>query len=66
MNDKYPVHKFAGGDVYFWLEQESSIMLKAVSKADPVELTACEAREIAEALLFVAKELENLDSPTPN
>jgi hypothetical protein len=63
MNNKYPVHQFANGDVYFWLEQESSIMLKAVtSYGDPVELGAEQVREIAEALLLVAKQLEDLDS----
>lgn len=46
-------------DVYCWLEQESSIMLKAVSRSgDPVELTADEARAIAAALLILAERLE--------
>jgi hypothetical protein len=61
MSDKYPLHEFADGDVYFWIEQETCIMLKAVTQADPVELTAKEARKIAEALLLVVKELEDLD-----
>jgi len=41
MDEKYPVKKFAGGDVYFWIEQESSIHLKAKDRNydDPVELT---------------------------
>jgi hypothetical protein len=46
-------------DVYCWLEQESSIMLKAVTKfGDPVELTADDARAIASALLALAERLE--------
>jgi hypothetical protein len=54
-------HQFADGDVYFWIEQDSSIMLTAATKhGDPVELTAKEARKIAEALLKTASELEKL------
>jgi hypothetical protein len=46
-------------DVYCWLEQDSSVMLKAVTSfGDPVELTAHEAREIAAALLTFADRLE--------
>ncbi len=46
-------------DVYCWLEQESSIMLKAVTSfGDPVELTADDARAIAAALLTLADRLE--------
>jgi hypothetical protein len=46
-------------DVYCWLEQDSSIMLKAVTRyGDPVELTAGEARDIAAALLILADRLE--------
>jgi hypothetical protein len=63
MSSKNQIHRFAGGDVYFWLEQDSSIHLKAVSGTDPVELTAHEAREIAAALLSTAQQLDDLDSP---
>src|SRR5262245_46330722 len=43
-------------DVYCWLEQDSSVMLKAVTRfGDPVELTAEEARAIAAALLGLAE-----------
>jgi len=53
--------KFNDGDVYFWTEQNSSIMLKALTqRGDPVELSAQEARKIAEALLNAAIELEKL------
>ncbi len=63
MSTEKQLQEFAGGDVYFWLEQDSSIMLKATSKGDPVELGAEEAREIGEALIVLAQKLEALDSP---
>ncbi|MBX7104740.1 MAG: hypothetical protein K1X57_11710 [Gemmataceae bacterium] len=48
-------------DVYCWLEQESSIMLKAVTRfGDPVELVADEARAIAAALPNLAERMEPL------
>jgi hypothetical protein len=65
MSNKNEVQEFAGGDVYFWLEAESSIMLKATTKGDPVELGAEEVREIAAALIVMAQKLEALDSPNP-
>ncbi|MSR64709.1 MAG: hypothetical protein EXS18_02890 [Verrucomicrobiae bacterium] len=55
------IRKFSGGEVYFWIEQGSSIHLKAVSGTDPVELSSKETREIAKALLDLAVELEALD-----
>jgi len=61
VNEKSPVKEFADGDVYFWIEQSSSIHMKAASKGDPVELTANEARKIGEALIAAAAELEKLD-----
>ena len=47
--------------VCMWIEQESSIHLKAVEKKynDPAELTVEEAREIANGLIQLAEELEN-------
>ena len=52
------VQSYAGGDVYFWIEQESSIHLKAVSpQGDPAELTAEAARELAAALLAAAEKI---------
>jgi hypothetical protein len=56
MSTERHIQEFAGGEVCFWLEQESSIHLKAVSGSDPVELTA-------RALLATAERLEALDSP---
>ena len=46
-------------NVYCWIEQQTSVMLKAVTKfGDPVEMTASEARELASALLRMADEVE--------
>jgi len=62
MNTQTGLHEFAEGEVYFWIEQESSVHLKAVSADhDPVELTAAEARDIGNALLKVADKLDALD-----
>jgi hypothetical protein len=48
-------------DVCCWLEQDSSVMLKAVTRfGDPVELSADEARAIAAALQSFAGRLETL------
>lgn len=61
MNAQSGPHEFVDGCVRFWIEQESSIQLKAVTPhGDPVELTATEARNIATALLDVARKLEAL------
>ena len=50
-------------DVRCWLERDSSVMLKAVTRfGDPVELVADEARAIAGALVALADRLE----PPPN
>jgi hypothetical protein len=49
-------------DVSAWVEQGSSIHLKAVTvSGDPVELTADKARAVAEALLRLAAALEASD-----
>jgi hypothetical protein len=49
--------------VYAWVENNSSIHLKAVTSfGDPVELSADEARAIAEGLLELAKRLESTDA----
>ena len=54
--------KFSDGDVYMWIEQDSSIYIKAVTQNfnDPVELTSEEAREIADGLLNLANELDEM------
>jgi hypothetical protein len=52
-------------DVQCWLDQESSIMLKAVTRfGDPVELTAREARAIADSLINLASRLDAEDLKT--
>jgi hypothetical protein len=56
------IHRFSDGDVYFWIEQDTSIHLKALSGSDPVELTADDAKEIGEALIATARRLSELDS----
>jgi hypothetical protein len=61
VNEKSPIKQFADGDIYFWIEQESSIHIKANSKGDPVEIGHEEAREIAETLLEMADQLKKLD-----
>jgi hypothetical protein len=45
-------------DVYAWVENESSVMLKAVTRfGDPVELTMCEAHAIGVSLISLAEQL---------
>jgi len=61
MSSDTDLNRFSNGEVYFWIEQESSIHLKAAtSHGDPVELTATEAREIATRLLEAARRLETI------
>ena len=49
-------------DVSMWIEGDASIHFKAVTRfGDPVELTAAEARAIAQALDRLAAELEATD-----
>jgi len=50
------------GDAFVWIEQEGSIHLKAVSReGDPLELSAGEARQLAEVLSSLAAELDRLE-----
>jgi hypothetical protein len=54
------VFSVANGEAYCWLEQESSVMLKAATKnGDPVELTRAEATKLAAALLQAAAGLSD-------
>jgi hypothetical protein len=47
------------GDVAEWLEQESSIQIKAVTSfGDPVELNSEEARRLAALLLTLAEQAD--------
>ena len=53
------IQRFSDGEAYFWIEQESSIMLKAITlHGDPVELTADEVRSLAKALLQAADAID--------
>ena len=57
--DSVKVRVYEVGEVYLWVEQESSIHIKAVTEyGDPVELTEEEARQLAEILRKLAKEIE--------
>ena len=57
-NQKKEVFSLLDGDAYCWVEQESSVMPKAVTKpGDPVELSKKEPGEPANALLKAAKEI---------
>jgi hypothetical protein len=48
-------------EVYLWLEQDSSIMVKAASRfGDPVELTSNDARNFAKLLNEAADKLDLL------
>ena len=58
-NDDRNIFRVAEGDAYCWAEQESSVMLKAVTKfGDPVELSAAEARLLALELKRLADEVD--------
>ena len=58
-NEKREIIKFEQGEVYLWVEQESAIMLKAVTKeGDPVELFSKTARELGETLIKMATQIE--------
>jgi hypothetical protein len=47
------------GEAYLWLEQKSSIHIKAVSKfGDPIELTGDEALELAKILQELGERLQ--------
>jgi hypothetical protein len=47
------------GDIALWVEQESSLQLKAVTGlGDPVELSPDEAKRLAQALLEYAEKAD--------
>lgn len=58
--EKKKFKEFDAGNVCIWIEQDSSIMLKASDGAynDPVELSGNQAREIANYLNSLAKKLD--------
>lgn len=60
---KENIRKLPGSEneVYLWIEQESSIMVKAVNPyGDPVELSSQEVRNFAKLLNEAANELDRL------
>jgi hypothetical protein len=58
MSEKNQIFSGANGEACCWVEQESSIMLKAFSSfSDPVELSKEEAIALARALLKAADEV---------
>jgi len=60
MGDLTSVKKFSDGEVRLWIEQESSIHLKAVTQnGDPVELTEVEAEELGRTLIEMARALDS-------
>jgi hypothetical protein len=51
--------EFSQGDIYLWVEQKSSVMLKAITKSgDPVELNSNEVKELASVLINMAAQIE--------
>jgi hypothetical protein len=60
--DRRTVHRV--NDVVLWLEQESSVHIKAVTpQNDPVELSPAEARRLGELLIRLAEEADGSWSP---
>jgi hypothetical protein len=52
-------HVHTIGGVVLWIEQETSIQIKALSEyGDPLELTGQEARELAALLMQLAEEID--------
>jgi hypothetical protein len=64
MSANNEIHRFADGEIIFWIEQET-IHLKTAGDGrhgDPVELTENEARRLAAELLKSVEQIESLDS----
>ena len=58
MKEEKEIYSVSNGEAYFWVEQESSVMLKAATGfGDPVELSKEEVIALANALLKAADEL---------
>lgn len=60
MDRSKDIFSFSDSEVVCWIATDSSIMLKAVTKKymDPVELTAREARNIADKLIEMTNKLD--------
>ena len=64
MSTNREIHEFAGGEICFWIEQET-IHLETTREGrhgDPVELTENEAKRLATALLKSVEQIEALNS----
>jgi hypothetical protein len=60
INLKTEIRKYSDDDIYFWIENDSSLMIKAITKfGDPVELGEEEAIEFANKLQEYAYKLKN-------
>ena len=60
MNHDPEVLRFASDEIKMWLEPETAIHIKALTKAgDPVELNADQARLVAQELLRLAEQLDD-------
>ena len=58
---KEGVVELAGGDLHFWLEQDASVMIKAVTRyGDPVELSE---RELDLLIKELSRMQRQLDEP---
>ena len=59
MKNSSHVHRFSDGNLIFWVEQNTSIHIKAVTSSnDPVELSEEEAKAFVSELLSAVKELD--------
>jgi hypothetical protein len=60
MKNVTTLKKFSDGEIYLWIEQESSIHIKASTQhGDPVELTSHEAEELGRTLIEMAHYLDS-------
>lgn len=58
-NDTSELTSISNGDIVFWIEQGTSIHIRArTPEGDPVELSEEEAKELAHGLLRLVKLLE--------
>ena len=66
MPEKSPRVVQIGNEVFLWVEQDSSVMLKTSEPhGDPVELTKQEARHLAKTLQQFADQID-VDDTTKN
>ena len=59
MKNEKTIHNISDGEISLWIEQNSSIHIKAVTQFnDPVELNLEEAKKMNELIEALIKELE--------